>query len=599
MNPGLSKSKTRQRGWALLVVMSLAATALLLMASIMSWSNENSTVVARNNETFATTYAAEAATEKVLAQVVQDDQDYGEGLVFSKTSTYSSMLPTASDNSYWTNYQFSGGTTNNTVIVRQVNANTTTVLGTPYSGLVCVGATYEIIANAQNLHSEYGIVATVGQRLLLAQIPIFQFAIFYNGYMEFDPGADMTVTGLVHGNTNMNLGPNSGVTLTFSTNVSSTGTMSIGANPYNSSSTGTGTVDFLIPPTSGVIPLNLPVGTNVSGTTTNTEGVNAIIQVPPAGESPSSSIGTNRLYNQADIIVLISNGNAITVTSGVEVNEQATVIPTNQWSLFLSTNGTFYNGREGLPVYPVNLNVGALRQWSSTNTLLRPVLAAAPSRSTSTADVESVFIADMRTQGTNYEPGIVLTNGAVLTSNGLSVVSPDPIYVVGNWNVATNVNSSGAPLNSTTQSYAVTNTLPSAIYTDAITILSPTWSPLNSSNGISSRVATPDTVNAAILTGNVPSTTSNYSGGVENFPRFLEDWTSVDFYYNGSMVQMFSSQIGKAPWPGTGVVYNPPVRDWAFDTNFLNMGQLPPLTPRIIYLQRAQWTTLPPRTQQF
>jgi hypothetical protein len=596
MNLRLSNSKARKEGWALLVVLSLAATGLLLMASLVSWSNENSAVVARNNETFATAYAAEAATEKVLAQVIQDDQDYGEGLVFSKTSNYSAMLPTASDNSYWTNYQFSGGTTSNSIIVTRVISNSSTVLGTPYSGLTAIGATYEIIANAQNIHSVYGIVSTVGQKVILSQIPIFQFAIFYNNFMEFDPGANMNVIGLVHGNTNINFAPNTGATLTFSNNVSYTGSMILGSNIYNPGNTGYGSTVFITPATAGAVPLNLPVGTNVSGT--NTAGVDAILQVPPAGEAPTSTIGTNRLYNQADLIVLISNGNQITVTSGVEINDQATVISNNQWSLFLSTNGTFYNGREGLPIYPVNLNVGALRQWSATNTVLRPVLADAPSRSSATADVQSVFLADMRT-GLSAEPGIVLSNGAALPSNGLSIVSPDPVYVVGNWNVTTNVNSSGVPINLTTDSYSVSNTLPSAIYTDAITILSPAWTPLNSSNGIGNRVATDDTVNAAILTGNVPSTTSNYSGGVENFLRLLEDWSGVDLYYNGSMVQMFTSQIGKAPWPGTGVVYNPPTRDWAFDNNFLNPSQLPPLTPKVLYLQRAAWTTLPPHTTQF
>lgn len=597
MNLRLSKSRARQNGWALLIVMSLAATALLLMASVLSWSSENSAVIARNNETFATTYAAEAATEKVLAQMIQDDQDYGEGLVFSKTATYSGTVPTSSDNSFWTNYQFSGGTTNNSIIVTRVISNSTTTLGTPYSGLTAIGATYEIIANAQNLHSEYGIVATVGQKVLLSQIPIFQFAIFYNDFMEFDPGANMNVIGLVHGNTNVNFGPNTGVTLTFSNTVTSTGTMLLGSNVYNSSSSGQGTIDFITPSTTGVIPLNLPVGTNVSGT--NAIGVNAILQVPPAGESPSSSIGTNRLYNQADVIVLVSNGNAITVTSGVEVNNRATVISNNEWSSFISTNGTFYDGREGLPVYPVTINIGALRKFSSTNAALRSALAAAPSRSSSTADIESVFVADMRTTNGTWEPGIVLSNGAALPSNGLSVVSPDPVYVVGLWNVTTNVNSSGAAIDLTTNSYSVSNTLPSAIYTDAITILSPAWTPLNSSNSISGRNANDDTVNAAILTGNVPSTSSNYSGGVENFVRFLEDWSNNNFYYNGSMVELFPSQIAKAPWPGTGVVYNPPTRNWAFDQNFLNPSQLPPLTPRIIYLQRSLWTTLPPRTTQF
>jgi hypothetical protein len=754
MNIRPSNSRAREQAWAILVVMSLAATALVLLASVMSWSNENSTVVARNNETFSTLYAAEAATEKVLSAVVQDDQNYGEGWVFNMTGNYRSMIPSSSDNPYWTNFQFSGGTAANSVIVTETSASTSTILGPPFEGLSCVGATYEIIANAQNVTTLYGIVATVGQQILLGQVPIFQFAIFYNDFMEVQPGANMNITGLVHGNTNIIIGPNSGVTLTFSNDVSSTGSLATGANVYNSGSSGTGTVVFNGTDTSDVQSMNLPVGTNTSGTTTNVgQNVYAILQVPPIGESPNSAVGTNRLFNQVDMIIVISNGNAITVTSGVNINGQATVISNSQWANFISTNGTFYNGREGTAVDPVDINIGALREWSATNTVLRPVLAAAPARSSATADVQSIFVADMRflsntvivtnityttntstmttsnypatnayippvttntilttsptyptsnfvppvnttntssvttvgypTNGTyitpppvstnttvttttnrpnsgylgsittnknngnitgytydeissytydlisgyiyngitgytyagitgvttninyvtNYtefaEPGIVLTNGAALPSNGLSVVTPDPAYVVGNWNVTTNTTSSGAPSNQTLQSAQVTNTLPSAIYTDAISILSPAWSPLNSSNSISSRVATGDTVNAAILTGNVPSDSNNYSGGVENYLRLLENWSGVDLYYNGSMVEMFQSQIGNAPWPGTGTIYNPPTRVWAFDTNFSNPSTLPPLTPKVIYIQRAQWTSLPPHTTSF
>src|SRR5580698_6647017 len=86
-----------ERGWALLIVMALCATGILLMASVMAWANENATVTARNSETFTTTYAAEAATEKALGAIVQDDQNYGEGLVFSKNaaSAYNSLIPTA------------------------------------------------------------------------------------------------------------------------------------------------------------------------------------------------------------------------------------------------------------------------------------------------------------------------------------------------------------------------------------------------------------------------------------------------------------------------------------------------------------------------
>jgi hypothetical protein len=731
--------------------MSLAATGLLLMASVMSWANENSTVTARNSETFTTTYAAEAATEKTLGAIVQDDQNYGEGLVFTKSaaSAYSSLIPTATDSPYWTNYLFSAGTVPNTVIVSCVNSYTTNVLGPPYAGLQSVGATYEIIANAQNENTMYKIVATVGQQVLLGQIPIFQFAIFYNDTLEIDPGANMTVNGLVHGNTNIYIDPNAGVTLTFSNGVSATGTLLESENPSDPSSrNGPGTIDFIAGSMADVNPLNLPVGTNTSGSTTNVgSSVNAILQVPPPGENPNSAVGTNRLYNQVDMIISISNNNVITVTSGVGVNNAATVISNNQWSSFISTNGAFYNMRDDDNlVEPVDINVGALRQWSATNTVLRPLLAGL--RGAADADVQSIFVVDQRylsnavvttnytyttnttsttssdypsaetyvppvitntettasssfpaadtyvppilstnltstttstaptngsyvgtvtdnttltttsshpssgtytgtittngsgstktytynlitsytynkitgyiysgitgytyaritgvTTNANYatnlveyaEPGVVLTNGGTLPSNGLSVVTPDPAYIVGNWNV-TNNNGQGM-----TQTYNVADTLPSAVFADAITILSSAWSPskaTSSSTGVSQNAA-PDTVNAAILTGNVPSNGSYYSGGVENFVRFQENWSGVNFYYNGSMVEMFQSQIANYPWPGTGVVYNPPNRNWAFDTNFTNPTELPPLTPRVIYLNRARWATLPPGSTWF
>jgi hypothetical protein len=742
MNLRLSTKRSREKGWALIAVMSLAATALLMVASVMSWANENSTVVARNNEYFATTYAAEAATEKALGAMVHDDQDYGEGTVFTQTATYAGLIPTASDNPYWTNYQFSGGGVNNSIIVTQVSANTTNVLGPPYSGMISVGATYDIIANAKNVNSIYGITSTVGQKVTLGEVPIFQFAIFYQDIMEIDPGATMNITGLVHGNNTLFLAPN-GVTLTFSGDVSSSGTINLFENPLDPTGQSTGSNAFNGNHISNVNPLNLPVGTNTSGTATNiAQNVLSILQVPPASESPSSAAGTNRLYNQVDMIITISNGNNITVTSGVDINGQATTISSNEWGKFVSTNGSFYDGREGQTVDPVNINVSNLMQWTESPTnSLRSILAS--QRGSSLEYVSSVFVVDDRmlsnavvitnivsyttntttatttsypTAGTfeppvatntlamaspsfpaanayfppvttntttttvsgvgnyptfgtyippvttnatatstssspgagtyvgsvthsggkyhydlingytynaitgyiytgitgytytqitsvttNYSyltnytqfalPGVVLTNGATLPPNGLSIATPDPAYIVGNWNVTTNTSSP-----STAGTTNTGNTLPSAVYADAVSILSPSWNPANSALGIASRVASQDTVNAAFLTGNVPSNGTTYSGGVENFPRFLESWSGVNFFYNGSMVEMFPSQIANAPWPGTGAVYNPPTRIWTFDSNFNNPSELPPLTPRVINIIRAQWSSLSPGT---
>ena len=79
---------------------------------------------------------------------------------------------------------------------------------------------------------------------------------------------------------------------------------------------------------------------------------------------------------------------------------------------------------------------------------------------------------------TNYVqfamPGVVLTNGAVLPPNGLSIATPDPAYIVGNWNVQSNVGGT-----SVAGSSNINYTLASGIYADAITVLSPSWNPAN------------------------------------------------------------------------------------------------------------------------
>ena len=107
--PPVQLFRRARGGWALMIVMVLAVGALLVVGSVLSWSNVTSNVTSRNNEFYATTYAAEAATEKVLSAVVCDYENYGAPVVYSKLTTYSNFIPSASDDPYWTNYTFTAG----------------------------------------------------------------------------------------------------------------------------------------------------------------------------------------------------------------------------------------------------------------------------------------------------------------------------------------------------------------------------------------------------------------------------------------------------------------------------------------------------------
>ena len=91
-------------------------------------------------------------------------------------------------------------------------------------------------------------------------------------------------------------------------------------------------------------------------------------------------------------------------------------------------------------------------------------------------------------------------------------------------------------------------------------ILSNSWNDANSLQGLSSRVATSTTVNTAIVAGSVPTTTASYSGGIENFTRFLEDWSSAYFTIYGALAKLSDSEQATQPWANAS--YNPPNRRW-------------------------------------
>ena len=96
---------------------------------------------------------------------------------------------------------------------------------------------------------------------------------------------------------------------------------------------------------------------------------------------------------------------------------------------------------------------------------------------------------------------------------------------------------------------------------------------------------------AAFLTGNVATNGSgtSYSGGVENFPRFLEDWSSSTFRYRGSMVALFNSTVATGQW--SNAKYSPPNRQWGFSTMFRD-GRQPPGTPMLRTFRRVGYADL-------
>jgi Tfp pilus assembly protein PilX len=203
------------------------------------------------------------------------------------------------------------------------------------------------------------------------------------------------------------------------------------------------------------------------------------------------------------------------------------------------------------------------------------------------------------------------------TMEGLSIISDQAVYIQGDYNCGPSSTCNNGSLDDDIRK-------PAAVMADSINVLSNAW-PLDDSfsdNYISQeagasgavaipargRIASETTVNAAFLagidiTGDKNGKTFQDSGksggGVNNYPRFHEDWrngvTDLDqviFHYQGSLVSLGAPTKVNGPFCGSGSmngdcnIYNPPDRDWRFDPYFKDAENMPPIAPQVVYLKQ-------------
>lgn len=570
-NPNTATTRHSNAAFALIWVIVFLAVSMLVMGAVMNWTSTAARLTDRNNQYTASLAAAEAATEKVVGAIMNDFRNGNQGRIFQNMANYVTMVPTSTENPVWSGYVFTdpNGLLNR-VFVTNFYTNVFTNVDSQYSGLLGYASKYRVVANAMNSSGPSQVGAAVQQDVQVATIPIFQYAVFYHNLpMEISCGQSFNIYGRVHANQEMYVLPDSD--LHFWDTVTGVRDITFGRGPGDGRNAPSGTVEYRAGKESRAASLNLPIGTNNSP-----EAVHALLEIPPIDEDPATVMGRQRYYNKAEMIVIVTKTN-ITVTSG-RVNNFATLVSSNQFTNFITLTNSFNDAREGKTINPIDLNIGMLKKWSETNTSLRTLIGG---------DVSMVYVEDKR--GLTTQLGAVrVFNGTNLPNRGLTVVTPRPLYVQGDYN-CTNKNALG-----TTNTLA---TKPASLVGDGITVLSTTWTDANSTASVGSRVAKSTTVNAAFLAGIVETKTfGSYSGGVENFPRFLETWgASAIFTYNGSMVVMFPSRYATNKW-GQSSVYGPPARNWGFDQNFKDATKLPPGTPSVNKLFRSNWSSVAPGT---
>jgi uncharacterized protein (UPF0333 family) len=204
--------------------------------------------------------------------------------------------------------------------------------------------------------------------------------------------------------------------------------------------------------------------------------------------------------------------------------------------------------------------------------------------------------------------GFHLINGGTIppsgdtsvTPDGLTFVTPTPTYVQGDYNAHTytkaDLDAGKIPGNNAGlvgMQDPSHPTQPCAIIADAVNLLSNKWD--NSKiAGKSPPPATPTSYNMAMISGNQTTEYdksapgSGYNGGLQNLPRFHENWGGINCNIKGSFVNLWESTIANGVY-GLSNVYTPPKRFWDFDQSFNDPSRLPPWTPKVTTIGRTTY----------
>lgn len=397
-------------------------------------------------------------------------------------------------------------------IVKAADPTVVTITTGPYAGLNSNSTPYTVTVQASGTDPDSGTVRLV-QSLEDQLVPLFQFGVFYNDDLEIFPGPGLTFNGHIHSNSDLYIGGSaeyaSRITSAgnivrcrkdnpgscFSAQIKRPNKLCTGPPPcyadldYDHNdpdwvNRAYGDWDKLVQDSAhGVGQLNIPVGTNNPA-----DLIKRGDTIDPTVSSESQALKDSRLYWQADLRILEDGAGIIKAYNKAGTDVTATLAP----GAF--TSASFYDYRENKTVTVLEINCDNLGASVPANGIL--------------------YVSRIQDTSGGLE-GARLTNCSTLPAGGLTVASDNPIYVRGDYNT---VSKKGA-----------------AIMGDAVTFLSNSWSDgYEASTSTADRDATATTVNAAVATGNAITSVGNYNGGLENLPRFLENWDGVTFTYTGS-----------------------------------------------------------------
>jgi hypothetical protein len=477
---------------------------------------------------------------------------------------------------------------------------------------------YRYTARSNAVDSTNDTEAQLELRFKTRLVPLFQFAAFYNKDLEILPGPYMILSGPVHTNGDLYLYSASN-RLEINGQVTTAGQLYRGRKDASSTPSCNNNLVNIMDPNAfrSLLP---SCSTRTAITDAQLVPFNNMIQqrvdnlTVPGPEVFDATPGSV-YFDRADLrIALVLQGaagsetiNRYEVRTAANTNDAAatTLLTTNAACAGSiagrAVGGTIrmVNNREQTTIRMLDIDLLALlnclrtTNWFGSGKQL--------SDSTDGGLVFHFTVRGVNSAGINNY-GVRVRNASRIFSNtpgapavaGLTIVTDQAGYIMGNYNSV--------------------NKIPAAFMADSMNVLSSNWNDNNSGtvgaspgfaptyNALSARVATDTTINLALLSGTdstggtvgagtavgglegVAGQGGNYNGGLENYPRFHENWSGRTLLYRGSFVSLNRPQHVIGAWARQS--YSPPNRDWNYDTSFNNAANLPPITPRFVYLKQ-------------
>ncbi len=560
-----------RRGFALEAVLLLMLLFGIIITAGLTAVNTLSRTSVVDYRSSQTAYAAEGGADDIMSQLDAAMQDG----VIGEEDILGLETPQMSGFAYTTNTQTTG------VPVAK------TITSGAFAGLISLNQPIDIEVTARDsMQNRSTVVLSVNAQ----SIPLFQFGVFYEEDLEMLPGAPMDFVGWVHSNANMYISSN---TISFRSQLTTPDSVFWQRKDKNdrlngvwiNNAAGTAVkLDFdsrshagaafvarstakfnnrLMTGVSGVRSLKLPLPV----------GLDAYTLIEPRAGGDNAMVQDVKMAWKSDWYIELDVSNLTTACASMTSSRAGgRTLPNAAQcaTIFQGRPNAFWDGREDLRPDLLDINMGALRTWVNSDPVGRRV------------DILFVNITGQNAGNVDRDyPAVRVVNGTRLPNSwsaveagGLSLGSSQPLYVQGDYNTI--------------------NWKPAGFFSDAITFLSNSWSDAQQANATQRPAAATTTVNAAIASGNTATTcdwqragcgSPVYGGGLENFPRFLENWGSGRiFRYTGSLVALYQSRQSQGDWGNTangGAYYSAPTRDWSFDIRFRDPRLLPPGTPRV------------------